>query len=163
MTLVHKNLDPVYIPTKSESRMSLNVLVVEARLGNMKTRFINAYGIQEGSSIDEKYEFYSVLEEEIALTFESGSMLCIEMDANAKFGGQIIENDPHEISSNGRILLSLVERMNLVIVNSTMKCHGTITRMKRVKNKTEQSVIDYFLVCQNLFLLINSPITHPPN
>ena len=81
-----------------------------------------------------------------------------QLDANAKFGKKIIPNDPHEISANGRLLLSLVERMNLVIVNSTMKCHGTITRMKKVKNNVEESVLEYFLVCQNFYLMINSMI-----
>ena len=103
--------------------MSLNVLIVEVKLNDRKTRFINAYGVQEVASIQEKTEFYSILEEEILMTLNSGHMLCIELDANAKFGKKIIPNDPHEISANGRLLLSLVERMNLVIVNSTWNNH----------------------------------------
>ena len=158
MTLVHKNLDPIFIPTKSVSKMRLNVLVIEVKLKDLKTRFINTYGVQESASIDEKSEFYSILEEEISITLDSGRLLCIELDANAKFGKEIINSDPHDISSNGRLLFSLVDRMNLVIVNSTMKCFGTITRMKNLKNKTEKSVLDYFLVCQNFYLMINSMI-----
>ena len=107
----------------------------------MKTRFINAYGVQECASIDEKSEFYSILEEEISMTLDSGS---IELDANAKFGKEIIKSDPHDISSNGRLLFSLLDRMNLVIVNSTMKCFGTITRMKNLKIKTEQKCLGLF-------------------
>ena len=85
-------------------------------------------------------------------------MLCLELDANAKVGNQVIKNDPHEMSSNGRLLLSLVERYNLIIVNATDKCFGTITRMKKVKNVTEKSIIDYFIVCQNFYSLITSMI-----
>ena len=32
MTLIHKNLTPVLIPTKNQSKMSLNVLVVAATI-----------------------------------------------------------------------------------------------------------------------------------
>ena len=84
------------------------------------------HSVQECASIEDKSEFYSVLEEEIVLT----------VDANEKLGNQIIKEAPHEMSSNGRLLFSLVERLNLVIVNSTMKCHGTITRMKKVSLTT---------------------------
>ena len=42
MTLVHKNLDPIFIPTKSLLKMSLDVLVIEVKLKDLKTRFINA-------------------------------------------------------------------------------------------------------------------------
>ena len=57
---------------------------------------------------------------------DSGRLLWIELDANAKFGKYIIKS--------------------------------TITGMKNVENKTEKSVLHYFLVCQNFFLMINSMI-----
>ena len=112
MTLVHNSLNPVLIPTKNVSKTSLNVLVVEANINELKTRFINAYGVQETASTEEKLEFYSVLEEEISQTLASDRMVCLELDANAKIGNQIIRNDPHEISANGKLLLSIVERNN---------------------------------------------------
>ena len=156
MTLVHNSLNPVYIPTKSESKISENIMVVEARLKDKSTRFINAYGVQETASIEDKSNFYSVLDEEISLTLDSGNMLWLELDANAKFGKQIIKNDPHDMSGNGKMLLDLVDRHNLVIVNATDKCIGTITRMKKVRCIIEQSVLDYFIVCQNFYSFIIS-------
>ena len=156
MTLIHKNMDPVIIPTKSQSKMGLNVLVIEANIRNMKIRFINAYGVQECAAIEEKLEFYSIIEEEILIALSSKRMVCIAMDANAKLGKKNILGDTHEISNNGRILLNLVERLNLVVVNSTRKCQGTTTRMRNVKNKLEESIIDYFIVCQDFYLIINS-------
>ena len=53
MTLVHKNFDPVVIPTKKQSKMSLNILIVAAKIRNMNVRFINAYGVQEAASHEE--------------------------------------------------------------------------------------------------------------
>ena len=54
MTLVHNSLEPIFIPTKCVTKMSENILVVEAKIKNKSTRFLNAYGVQETASIEEK-------------------------------------------------------------------------------------------------------------
>ena len=110
MINAHENLKQILIPTQTTSNMSLNVLIVEVSVRNNKIRFINSYGVQETSPAEDKAEFYSILEEEILLTFDAGRMLCMEMDANAKLGSQTIQGDPHEMSSNGKLLMCLVER-----------------------------------------------------
>jgi hypothetical protein len=46
LTLVHENFEPVFIPNGNTSKMSENVLVVEANLGKSRVRYINAYGVQ---------------------------------------------------------------------------------------------------------------------
>ena len=154
MTIVHKNLQPALIPTKNTSKMSINVLVVEATVRKSRIRFINSYGVQESSSTEDKVDYYSTLEEEIQSTLDAGCMLCWETDANAKFGPDYIKGDPHEITNNGKLLLSLIQRYNLVIVNGTEKCSGIITRMKRKGKNIEKSVIDFFIVCQALFQMV---------
>ena len=114
-----------------------------------------SYGVQETSPAEDKAEFYSILEEEILLTFDAGRMLCMEMDANAKLGSQTIQGDPHEMSSNGKLLLCLVKRYNLVVVNGTEKCSGVITRMRKKGATVEKSVIDFFIVCQSLYQMVS--------
>ena len=154
MTIIHENLEPVLIPTENSSKMSLNVLVVEAKIQNYKIRFINSYGVQENSSAEERAEFYSILEEEIIITQDNGRMLCLEMDANAKLGHLYIKGDPNEMSPNGKLLLCLIKRYNLIVINGTDKCSGVITRMRTKGNKTEKSVIDFFIVCQSLYQMV---------
>ena len=151
MTIIHENLEPVLIPTENSSKMSLNVLVVEAKIQNYKIRFINSYGVQENSSAEERAEFYSILEEEIIITQDNGRMLCLEMDANAKLGHLYIKGDPNEMSPNGKLLLCLIKRYNLIVINGTDKCSGVITRMRTKGNKTEKSVIDFFY-CLSIFI-----------
>ena len=73
------------------------------------------------------------------------------MDANAKLGPEVIKNDPHEQSPNGELLLGLVVRNNLVICNATALCEGLITRTRVTVNGAEQSVIDFMLVCEEMF------------
>ena len=76
------------------------------------------------------------------------------MDANAKIGNEIINGDPHEMSPNGKLLMDLISRKQLVVVNCTDKCTGVITRTKVKGKSTEQSVLDYFIVCQDLYSLV---------
>ena len=145
VTLVHVNLNSVQIPLSSETKASENILVTEADLGKQRIRFINAYGPQETASKEAKIDFFSLLDQEIQLAIDSGKYICVELDANAKFGGDIIKGDHHEMTNNGKILLDILTRKNLVLVNSTSKCRGLITRQKLVGTRQEQSVIDFFL------------------
>ena len=63
------------------------------------------------------------------------------MDGNAKFGKQIICGDPSDISSNGQLLLDLINRKSLVLVNSTDKCKGVIIRIRVKAGRAEISVL----------------------
>ena len=55
------------------------------------------------------------------------------------------------MSSNGKLLFDILTRQNMIIVNATDKCSGIITRIKKTVRGVEQSVIDYFVVCLELF------------
>ena len=74
------------------------------------------------------------------LTLDGGGILCIEMDANAKLGEGYIKGDPHEITSNGKLLINIVERYNLVVINGREKCAGLITRMRRKGNIIKKGI-----------------------
>ena len=76
------------------------------------------------------------------------------MDANAKVGADYIEGDPNVMSSNGELLIDFVERNNLIICNGTDLCKGLITRTRSTVKGKEESVIDYVIVCQELFALL---------
>ena len=78
-------------------------------------------------------------------------MICIELDANAKLGHDIIENDPHEKSPNGVLFQGVIERNDLIVGNATQLCHGLITRTRTTVVGVEKSVIDYIVVCEELF------------
>ena len=45
----------------------------------------------------------------------------------------------------------LINQQDLIIVNSTNKCSGLITRLRKTVNGEEKSVLDYFVVCRQLF------------
>ena len=84
----------------------------------------------------------------------SDNLVCIQMDANSKLGKQVIKGDPHEMSVNGKALRDIISSENLIVINATEKCKGTIIRFRKSKTRTEQSILDYFIVCMQMFDLI---------
>ena len=73
------------------------------------------------------------------------------MDSNSKLGPQIIQNDPHEQTANGRILAGIVERHGLIVANGLkQKCSGLITRRRVTKDNIEESVIDHVILSEDL-------------
>ena len=98
---MHKTLNTVNISNDNEE-----VLVVEATLAHKKVRFINAYGPQEDKD-DIREGFYNRIDQEVKSSKLTGSMVCIEMDANARLGSGIIKVDPKEQSKKTNCLKKL--------------------------------------------------------
>ena len=145
---IHQNLDPVLI---FEGDDDVELIVVQGHIGSQNIRFINAYGPQEDEQYEKVLGFYQKLEEEIVQAINSNCFVMMECDANAKLGYEVIKNDPNPQSKNGSLLMSLVQRNNLVVVNSTDLCSGLITRHKVTKTKEEKAVLDYVIVCDKLY------------
>ena len=82
----------------------------------------------------------------------------IELDTNSKLGADIIKGDPHDISENGELLLNVIESNNLIVVNASNLCKGVITRQRVTEILNEKGVIDFVLVSEDLYNLINSMI-----
>ena len=127
LTGVHKNLEPVSVSDDNDDE----ILVVEAKVADKKVRLINAYGPQESCHEDEKNSFSGKLDEEIKRAQLSGSLICLELDANSKLGLQIIPGDPHPQSRNGKCLEKVVTDNDLIVVNSLDLCVGKITRSRQ--------------------------------
>ena len=153
LTAIHCDLSPVLI---SETDDGIEILVVQAQVESFKCTFINAYGPQEYASNEDKIAFYARLDQEVKNAKLADSLVCLELDANAKLGSSIIANDPHEMLKNGEFLIDFVMRNNLIICNATEKCQGTITRQRTTVSGTEKSVLDYLIVCQDMYTLLDS-------
>ena len=115
-------------------------------------RFINAYGPKEGHSKDEQtIAFFAKLDQEIKNAKLFGHLCCVQLDANAKLGKAVIPNDPHCMLQNGQLLFDVITRNNMVVCNSLEACDGTITRRRSTVKGLEESIIDYFIICQDLY------------
>ena len=152
LTLVHKSLDPVEVATESEQE----ILVVEASVANMRVRLINAYGPQEYASEDTWIQFFTQLDLEIKKAKLSGALVLIEMDSNAKLGSKLIPSDPQPQSENGKLLENVINDNSLVIVNAQPFCTGSITRYRKTIRGEEKSILDHFLVCEEMLGSVRS-------
>ena len=65
-------------------------------------------------------------------------------------GKKYIAGDPHDISPNGIILATIVERQQIVVGNGTSICQGTITRTRATRDRTEKSAIDLVMFSSDL-------------
>ena len=149
LTAVDHDLQPVLVSTGGEDTES-EVLTVQVKVNTKDIRIINAYGPQEDDSKENIIDFWSEIEREIIKAKDNNCLIVIQMDANAKVGKEVIKNDPHETSNNGKILLEMVERNNLTIANSLSKCNGVITRDRKTVTNDEKSVIDYLIICEEM-------------
>ena len=149
LTGIDCSLNPILISDGSDD--DTEILVVEGEIGDKKCRFINGYGPQECADIDKRIKFFSRLEEEVIKAALSGSMICIELDVNAKLGPNVIKEDPHQKSMNGELLLGVIKRNNLIVCNGTELCNGLLTRTRATVNGEEKSVIDFMIVSEELF------------
>ena len=64
---------------------------------------------------------------------------------------ELITNDPHIQNKNGKLLRDfLMRNPDLHLLNSKSLCQGLITRSRIANGKTENSVIDFVIVCENV-------------
>ena len=144
-----KELQPVWV---REGNDQAEALSVEIFVKNLKIRCCVAYGCQESDLNERKAAFWKYLDEEVLLACNSGSGLVIHFDGNLWAGDGIIPGDPRIQNRNGKLFEEfLVRNPHLSVVNSLPLCEGLITR-RRIKNgNIEESVLDFFVIC-NLVL-----------
>ena len=141
---VHMNLNPVLISEHSEL---FEMIVVQVKSKGRDIRIMTGYGPQENPNPDLTMPFFSKLEEEIISAKLANKSIIIQMDANSKLGKNIHPLDPKDQSPNGAVLASIVERNDLIVVNTLQnKCKGVITRRRCMEDAVEESVIDFLII-----------------
>ena len=148
LTAVEGSLPALVI---SEGQGDVEILVVEVTVNNLRIRLINAYGPQETESKNKIADFWSELELEIVKSRNEGCLIIIEMDANAKLGSGVIPKDPNVMSCNGKLMWDVLNRQNLQCLNADPRCSGTITRYRKTIVGEEKAVLDYIVVCEEMY------------
>ena len=144
----HVSLKPVLISEYSEQ---FEMLVVEIKVSNKSIRVITGYGPQENVSTEERMPFFATLEKEIVSAKLSNSSVLIQMDTNSKMGKDMVPNDTHEQTPNGASLAGLINRNDLIVVNSLKtKVKGSTTRKRITVDGVEESIIDFVIVSLDL-------------
>ena len=120
----HKALSPMLI---SEYSDDFELLVVEIKVQNKEVRIISGYGPQEVWNEAERLPFFLALEKEIIKAEMQGKSVIIELDSNSKLGPEVIPQDPHGQSPNGKLLADIISRHTLIVANGlTDKATGSI-------------------------------------
>ena len=74
-------------------------------------------------------------------------------------GPGLIPGDPNLQNNNGKMFAEFMNRnSNLTLVNSQQVCEGLISRIRKTKNKTEQSILDFFIVCEKVMPFVTKMI-----
>ena len=107
----------------------IEILWISIKRKNFPPLFIGTYyGKQETrTSKDEIEKEMTLLQEEITEMKRDGEIY-LAMDANAKIG---LLNEP--ISRNGKLRLNVLKSTDLIIMNKSEKCIGSITRQNTKK------------------------------
>ena len=140
-----------------EGDSECEIIVVEAQFSDIKIRFIAGYGPQEIAPPVVREKYRSTIEEQVERAYLVGCKVLIAEDANSKLGKDIIPNDPHPISENGKLLDGMIRRQNLKIINNSELCKGgPITRRRIVNGRIEESCIDFILTSEDLAVHLQS-------
>ena len=126
-------------------------LVVQIEIGKIQVRVVVAYGPQENATKDKKENFWKFLEEESIKAELLGQGLVIQMDGNVHGGPKLVNNDPNSQNINGKLFEQFLGRnLNLIIANNLNTCDGNITRIRNLKNKTENAILDFLIINEKM-------------
>ena len=126
-------------------------LVVQIEIKKSQIRIIVAYGPQENAAKEKKEEFWKFLEEETIKAELLGQGLIIQMDGNVHGGPELVKNDPNSQNINGKLFEQFLTRnSSLIVANNTNMCQGKITRIRNLKNKTENAILDFLIINEKM-------------
>ena len=151
-----KELQGVLVRTGGDKAEALSV---DTFFKNHKIRFCVAYGCQESEALEKKEAFWNYLDEEIELADQSDSGFILHFDGNLWAGDQLIPGDPKKQNRNGKMFQQFLEQHpNLTVINSLEICEGLITRARNKNGKLEESIIDFFVVCNRVLPFVQKMV-----
>ena len=151
-----KELKGVLVRTGEDK---VEALSVDLFFRNQKIRCCVAYGCQESDPVDKKKAFWDYLDEEVELAEQSDSGFVLHFDGNLWAGEQIIPGDPKKQNRNGKMFQQfLKQHPNMTVVNALEICEGLITRTRNKNGKLEESIIDFFVVCNKVLPFVQKMV-----
>ena len=142
------DVEPVLI---REGDDDVEILTIEITTSGMRIRCICGYGPQENQNSTIKEKFWTRLGFEIDDATENNASIIIQMDGNLWAGPETIKNDPHQCNQNGKFLKDLLKKYpQLCVVNNLESCVGSITRRRTTIKRCEESILDFFIICEKL-------------
>ena len=151
-----KELQPAWV---REGDDQVEALSVDIYLKNIKIRCCVAYGCQETDLVARKDAFWSYLDREVVLADETESGFILHFDGNLWAGPGVVPGDPRPQNRNGKLFQNFLERNpHLTVVNAMNICDGLITRSRLRSGKLENSVLDFFVVCDRVLPFVTKMV-----
>ena len=114
----------------------------------------------QSASHDQKYrkdKFWDYLDSEVKNATINGAGFVLQMDGNLWAGKGILRNDPRNQNQNDKYFEKFLHNNPiLTVVNALPLCTGLITRRRNAKNGIQESVLDFYVVCDKLLPLVSS-------
>ena len=149
-------VEPVLV---SEGDDESEIIVIEIKVANIKIRCICGYGPQENSKSEKKLTFWGKLSNEIEDALANDACVVFQMDGNLWAGPEVVKNDPNPCNSNGKLFIDFLKKFpQLTVVNSLDLCQGLITRRRITTKRKEESILDYFVVCDRMLIFLDKMI-----
>ena len=125
----------------------------------MTIRCVVAYGCQENDLVERKEAFQDYIDEEVDVADNSESGFILHFDGNLWAGEDIIPGDPRPQNRNGLLFKEFLDRHpHLTVVNALPLCDGIITRRRVCKGVIEESVLDFFVVCDRVLPFVKKMV-----
>ena len=151
-----QNLNPCLV---SEGNEMVEAISVDIFIKNMKIRCCAAYGPQENDKTEKKEAFWDHLDKEVDEAEKSGAGFILQFDGNLWAGDEIIPDDPRPQNKNGKIFQQfLLRNPRLTVVNSLPVCRGLVTRSRIKDGVKEESILDFFVVCDTVLPYIKEMV-----
>ena len=145
---IDKNIESALI---REGDDVTEAIVVQIILKNMPVRIVVGYGPQENAAKERKVAFWEFLEDEAKQAESENQGLIIQIDGNLHAGPALIKKDPNVQNENGKFFMNFLERNpDLVVANTLEVCEGTITRTRKLENRTENAILDFVIINSKL-------------
>ena len=142
-----------------EGNDEVEAISIKIGAGKLSIRTVLAYGPQENSKKEKKDMLWEFLEQEVNQAKLDEDGLVIQLDGNLHAGMEVIKNDPNIQNKNGKLFFNFLKRNpSLVVVNALSLCEGLITRRRELEEKTEEAVLDFFIINERMLLYLKRMI-----
>ena len=151
---VLNSLKPSWI---SEGDDDCEALTIEIWVEGFPIRLVCGYGPQNYDKTYRKEMFWNYLNNEVENATNNGAGFILQMDGNLWAGKNIIKDDPRDQNQNGKYFEKFLEKnSSLTVVNALPLCTGMFTRRRNTKKGMQESVLDFFVVCDKILPLVTS-------
>ena len=124
---VKPKLAPIWVNEGEDDETETLSVVIKTKTKNI--RVCSGYGPQNNAPEEAKDKFWEYVSNDLAEAMKNKEEYLIEMDANSYLGPNLLPKDPRKQNINGKKMEEFLnDNGNVVLLNASNKCEGTITR-----------------------------------